>query len=100
MELTAEPTAEPTEAPAEPVSAITNEQLTAITALVNTQLGGAKDPSEAVMWIQHQLKLVETGVYDSITLNAVKAFQAEIGLELLTGVADEATVAALAELKI
>lgn len=100
VEPTAEPTAEPTEAPAEPVSAITNEQLTAITALVNTQLGGAKDPSEAVMWIQHQLKLVETGVYDSITLNAVKAFQAEIGLELLTGVADEATVAALAELKI
>ncbi|MDO5322802.1 MAG: peptidoglycan-binding domain-containing protein, partial [Clostridia bacterium] len=88
------------EAPAEPVSAITNEQLIAITALVNTQLGGAKDPTEAVMWIQHQLKLAETGVYDSVTLEAVKAFQTEIGLELPTGVADEATVAALAELKV
>ena len=82
------------------MSAITNEQLTAITALVNTQLGVAKDPTEAVMWIQHQLKLVETGVYDSVTLNAVKAFQTEIGLELPTGIADEATVAALAELKV
>ena len=99
-EPTETPTEEPTEAPAEPVSAITNEQLTAITALVNTQLGGAKDPTEAVMWIQHQLKLVETGVYDSVTLNAVKAFQTEIGLELPTGIADEATVAALAELKV
>ena len=39
-------------------------------------------------------------MYDSVTLNAVKAFQTEIGLELPTGIADEATVAALAELKV
>ena len=52
------------------------------------------------MWIQQQLKLTQTGVYDSITLEAVKTFQAEIGLELPTGIADEATVAALAELKV
>ena len=97
---TEEPTEAPTEEPAEPVSAITDEQLISVTAAVNTQLGSAKTPAEAVMWIQQQLELSQTGVYDSATLNAVKTFQAEIGVETSTGVADAATVAALAELKV
>ena len=99
-EPTVEPTETPTEAPVEPVSAITAEQLTAIVTAVNTQLETAKTATEAVVWIQHQLKLVETGVYDSITLEAVRAFQAKLGVELPTGLVDAATVDALAALKV
>ena len=51
-------------------------------------------------WIQQKLELTQTGVYDIITLNAVMTFQQKIGVEKPDGVADEATVAALAELKI
>ena len=92
---TAEPTDEPTDEPTQPESAVTEEQLNAITAAVNTQLGGAKDPTEAVMWIQQQLKIAQTGIYDSVTLNAVAAFQKEAGLENQSGIADEATISAL-----
>ena len=47
------------------------------------------------MWIQGKLGITQTGVYDSVTLNAVRAFQQERGLENSTGVADAATIAAL-----
>ena len=46
------------------------------------------------MWIQSKLGITQSGVYDSITLEAVRDFQTTHGLES-TGIVDEATVIAL-----
>ena len=76
---------------------ISDEQLSAFVALLNETANPDTpyDATTAVNWLQRALEMPSTtGVYDSATMDAVKAFQSENALEA-TGLVDAATLGLL-----
>jgi peptidoglycan hydrolase-like protein with peptidoglycan-binding domain len=88
------PTLEPTptaQPPQAPVQVITDEQLNAFTAALNTILGTKNNSAAAVNWLQQKLNIAQNGVYDDATKTAVTTFQTNNGLNA-TGIADTDTI--------
>lgn len=82
---TAEPTAEPTK---EPVCVLTKEELASVVEAANEMIG-PMDEAEVVKWIQHRIKLPQTGIYDETTRETVMKLQKDHGMEMENGIADK-----------
>lgn len=85
------PNPPPTLAPVPPVQVITDEQLNAYTAALNTILGTTNNAAAAVNWLQQKLGITQSGVYDDATKTAVTTYQTNNGLTV-TGIPDADTI--------